>query len=45
MEKYNFLSFFSRRIMRELDTDESGDLDLDEVIAMKETWAMEENKR
>ena len=28
-----------------LDTDESGDLDLDEVIAMKETWAREENKR
>ena len=31
--------------MRELDTDESGDLDLDEVISMKETWALEENKR
>jgi hypothetical protein len=32
-------------LMRELDLDESGDLDLSEIIAMKETFATQENKR
>ena len=45
MTKWNFLGFFARRVMRCLDVDGSGDLDLDEITAMKETWATAENKR
>ena len=42
---FNIATTFYFPIHFRLDTDESGDLDLDEVIAMKETWAREENKR
>lgn len=45
MQKHKFLDFFGRRIMRQLDIDGSGDLDLNEIVGMKEQWALEENKR
>ncbi|CAD7939595.1 unnamed protein product [Amoebophrya sp. A120] len=45
LEKHKFITFFAKRVFRKLDVDGSGDLEIREIIDLKEQWALVENER